>query len=192
MVLEQIHISITPLLGGVAVVGLAVAFGAQSLIKDYFTGFLILLEQQYMIGDVIKIGAISGQVERITLRLTILRDLEGSVHFIPHGQIALVSNQTHGWSQAVFDLHVNAAEPVERVREVFLEIADNLRRDETYGPMIVADAHMLGVESLAETNYAVKFVMRTLPLKRWEVRREMLRRIKERFQKLQIKVVVPG
>lgn len=192
MVLEKFHVSVAPLLGGVAVVGLAVAFGAQSLIKDYFTGFLILLEQQYMIGDVIKVGAISGQVERITLRLTVLRDLDGSVHFIPHGQINLVSNQTHGWSQAVLDLQVNVGEPVERVREIFFSLANELRNDPKYGPMIVADAQMLGIDSLGETLYSVKFVVRTLPLKRWEVRREMLRRIKARFQKLQMKVIVPG
>lgn len=192
MVLEQIHIPVTPLLGGVAVVGLAVAFGAQSLIKDYFTGFLILLEQQYMIGDVIKIGATTGQVERITLRLTVLRDIEGSVHFVPHGQINVVSNLTHGWSQAVFELHVPAGEQVERVRDVFLEVAEGLRGDPVFGPMTQANAEMLGMDAIGESTYSVKFVFRTLPLKRWDVRREMLRRLRERFQKLQIKVTVPG
>jgi small conductance mechanosensitive channel len=192
MVLNQIHISVGPLLGGVAVVGLAVAFGAQSLIKDYFTGFLILLEQQYMLGDVVKIGAITGKVERITMRLTVLRDTEGAVHFIPHGTITLVSNQTHGWSQAVLEMQVGAGEPVERVRDVFLEVARELRGDEKYGPMILEDAEMLGIDSLAEATYSVKFAMRTLPQKRWDVRREMLRRLKERFQKLQIKVLVPS
>ena len=103
-----------------------------------------------------------------------------------------MSNQTHGWSQAVFDLQVNVGEPVERVREIFFSLADELRSDPKYGPMLVADAQMLGIDSLGETMYSVKFVVRTLPLKRWEVRREMLRRIKERFQKLQIKVIVPG
>ena len=192
MILEAVGIPVGPLLGGVAVVGLAVAFGAQSLIKDYFTGFLILLEQQYMIGDVVKIGAVSGQVEKITLRVTVLRDLEGTAHFIPHGQITLVSNHTHGWSQAVFDLHVNHGEPVERVRAVVFELVHNLRSDAAYGPMILADADLLGIESIGEATYALKFVLRTLPLKRWEVKRELLRRIKEEFHKLQIKVTVPA
>jgi small conductance mechanosensitive channel len=192
MVLKQIHIDVTPLLGGVAVVGLAVAFGAQSLIKDYFTGFLILLEQQYMIGDVVKIGAITGKVEMVTMRLTVLRDVEGAVHFIPHGQITLVSNMTHGWSQAVFDLHVNFGEPVERIRDVFFELVAELRGEERFGPMILADPELLGVDSLGDASYAVKFALRTLPLKRWEVKRELLRRIKERFAKLQIKVTVPA
>jgi moderate conductance mechanosensitive channel len=192
MILEEIGLKIGPLLGGVAIVGLAVAFGAQSLIKDYFTGFLVLLEQQYMIGDVVKIGAITGQVEQITLRLTMLRDLEGAAHFIPHGQINLVSNLTHGWSQALFDLTVPNFESVERIRDLFFELARELRSDSTYGPMIVNDPEMLGVDSLGEATYTIKFVLRTLPLKRWEVKRELLRRLKDRFQHEQIKVTVPA
>jgi small conductance mechanosensitive channel len=192
MVLDTFGIPVTALLGGVAVVGLAVAFGAQSLIKDYFTGFLVLLEQQYLIGDVVKVGNITGQVEKITLRVTVLRDLEGAVHFVPHGQINVVSNLTHGWSQAVFDLNVASSEHVERVRDTFFELARELRGDPTFGPMILNDAHMLGVDSLGDSTFTLKFLLRTLPLKRWEVKRELLRRIKSRFQELNIKVVVPA
>jgi moderate conductance mechanosensitive channel len=197
MMLDEIGLSIGALLGGVAVVGLAVAFGAQSLIKDYFTGFLVLLEQQYMIGDVVKISGnnfsgVTGQVEQITLRVTVLRDVEGAVHFIPHGQITVVSNLTHGWSQAVFDVKVECAEHVERVRDLFFELAAELRTDSTYGPMILNDPEMLGVDSLSDNNFTVKFTLKTLPLKRWEVKREMLRRIKEKFQVLTIKVSVPA
>src|SRR5439155_19877228 len=167
MVLDEIGVKVGALLGGVAVAGLAVAFGAQSLIKDYFTGFLVLLEQQYLIGDVIKIGAITGQVEQITLRLTVLRDLEGAGHFIPHGQINTVSNLTHGWSQAVLDLNVPREEPVERIRELFFELARDLRSDKSFGPMILSDAEMLGIESLGDTMFQIKFAIKTLPLKRW-------------------------
>jgi small conductance mechanosensitive channel len=190
MVLDEIGVPIGPLLGGVAVVGLAVAFGAQSLIKDYFTGFLVLLEQQYMIGDVVKISGITGQVEQITLRLTVLRDMEGSVHFIPHGQINTVSNMTHGWSQAMFDLNVASSEPVERVRDLFYELAGQLRGDTTFGPMILNDPQMLGIDSLGDASFTVRFALRTMPLNRWQVKREMLRRIKDKFQELQIKVTV--
>ena len=192
MVLEEIGVKIGPLLGGVAIVGLAVAVGAQSLIKDYFTGFLVLLEQQYMIGDVVKISGITGQVEKITLRVTVLRDLEGAAHFIPHGQITLVSNLTHGWSQAVFDLHIPNIEDLDRVRDAFTELARDLRSDPTFGPMILDDPRMLGVDALGDSTFTVKFALRTLPLKRWEVKRELLRRIKDRFQELQIKVTVPA
>jgi small conductance mechanosensitive channel len=197
MLLEEIGVSIGALLGGVAVAGLAVAFGAQSLIKDYFTGFLILLEQQYMIGDVVKVSGsnfsgLTGQVEQITLRVTVLRDVEGAVHFIPHGQITVVSNLTHGWSQAVFDVKVECAEHVDRVRDLFFELAAELRKDPMYGPMILNDPQMLGVDSLGDNNFTVRFTLKTLPLKRWEVKREMLQRINEKFQELKIKVSVPG
>lgn len=197
MLLAEIGVNIGALLGGVAVAGLAVAFGAQSLIKDYFTGFLILLEQQYMIGDVVKVSGnnfsgLTGRVEQITLRVTVLRDVEGAVHFIPHGQITVVSNLTHGWSQAVFDVKVECAEHVERVRDLFFELAAELRKDPTYGPMILNDPEMLGVDSLGDNNFTVRFTLKTLPLKRWEVKREMLRRIKEKFQELKIKVSVPA
>jgi len=195
-VLQEIGVPIGPLLGSAAVVGLAVAFGAQSLIKDYFTGFLVLLEQQYMIGDVIKVSGsnfsgITGQVEQVTLRVTVLRDTDGTVHFVPHGQLTLVSNQTHGWSQAVFDLNVASSEHVERVRDLFFELARQLREDKAYGPMILNDPQMLGVDSLGDAAFTVRFVLRTMPLKRWEVKRELLRRIKDKFQELQIKVTVP-
>jgi small conductance mechanosensitive channel len=192
MILDQVGVKTGTLLGGVAVAGLAVAFGTQSLIKDYFTGFLVLLEQQYMIGDVIKIGTITGQVERITLRLTVLRDLDGAVHFIPHGQITVVSNLTHGWSQAVFDLNVPTAEHVERVRNLFRELAAGLRSDPNYGSMLLGEPVMLGVDALGDATFTLKFYIRTLPSKRWEVKRELLRRIKERFQKENIKVSVPA
>ncbi len=197
MLLAEIGVNIGALLGGVAVAGLAVAFGAQSLIKDYFTGFLVLLEQQYMIGDVVKISGnnfsgLTGQVEQISLRVTVLRDVEGAVHFIPHGQITVVSNLTHGWSQAVFDVKVDCAEHVERVRELFFGLAKQLREDKTYGPMILNDAEMLGVDSLGDNSYTIKFTLKTLPLKRWEVKRELLRRIQDKFQELKIKVSVPG
>jgi moderate conductance mechanosensitive channel len=192
MVLEEIGVKVGALLGGVAVAGLAIAFGAQSLIKDYFTGFLVLLEQQYLIGDVVRIGAITGQVEQVTLRLTVLRDLEGAVHFIPHGQINLVTNLTHGWSQAVFELNVPRGESVERIRDLFFELAREARSDANIGPMILNDAAMLGVESLGDSTFTVKFTLKTLPLKRWEVKRELLRRIKDRFQEEQIKVSIPA
>jgi small conductance mechanosensitive channel len=196
-ILEEIGVPVGPLLGSVAVVGVAVAFGAQSLVKDYFTGFLVLLEQQYIIGDVVKISGnnfsgLTGQVEQITLRVTILRDIEGAAHFIPHGQMTVVSNLTHGWSQAVFDLNVACEEHVDRVKQEFFALASALREDKKYGPMILNDPEMLGVDSLGDKTFSVKFALKTLPLQRWEVKREMLRRIKLRFDELKIKVTVPA
>jgi small conductance mechanosensitive channel len=191
MVLQEFNVPIGPLLGGVAVIGLAVAFGAQSLIKDYFTGFLVLLEQQYMIGDVIKIGDINGQVENITLRLTILRDFEGKVHFVPHGQITIVTNMTHGWSRAVFDIGIAYDQEVEPVIDVLMQLAGELRQDAVFGAFIVADPEMFGVDSLGDSSVVIKFAIKTLPTKRWDVQRELLKRIKRKFGELGIEIPFP-
>jgi small conductance mechanosensitive channel len=178
-------------MGGAAVLGLAVAFGAQNLIKDYFSGFMVLLEDQYGINDVVRIGSISGMVEHISLRTTVLRDLEGIVHFIPHGTISTVSNLTHGWSRALFDVDIAYSEDIDRVMEVLLDLGRELRRDPIFGPLILDDPEMLGVDELANSSVIVKFFLKTRPLQQWTVKREMLRRIKNRFDQLGIEIPYP-
>ncbi|NOT01067.1 MAG: mechanosensitive ion channel [Phycisphaerales bacterium] len=191
MLLAEVGVNIIPLLGGAAVAGLAIAFGAQNLVRDYFSGFMMLMENQYGINDVIQIGTTSGLVERVTLRLTILRDLEGVVHFIPNGQITSVSNLTHGWSRAVFAIDVGYREDVNRVMAVLMELAGEMRRHEAYGMMILEDAEMLGVDQLGESSVVIKFVIKTRPLKQWIIKRELLRRIKNRFDELGIEMPYP-
>ncbi|MBC7817963.1 MAG: mechanosensitive ion channel, partial [Planctomycetaceae bacterium] len=151
MVLEECGANVTVLVGGVAVIGLAVAFGAQNLIKDYFSGFVMLLENQYMLNDTIRIGTVTGQVERITLRMTVVRDSSGIVHFIPNGTIDGVSNETHGWSRAIVEVGVAYKENVDRVMSVLTELSRELRADKTFGPMIVEDALPPFVEALGES-----------------------------------------
>lgn len=191
MMLAEVGVNIVPLLGGAAVAGLAIAFGAQNLVRDYFSGFMMLMENQYGINDVIQIGTTSGLVERVTLRLTILRDLEGVVHFIPNGQITSVSNLTHGWSRAVFAIDVGYGEDVNRVMTVLMELAGEMRRHETYGMMILEDAEMLGVDQLGDSSVVIKFVIKTRPLKQWIIKRELLRRIKNRFDEMGIEMPFP-
>ncbi|MCU0876754.1 MAG: mechanosensitive ion channel [Pirellulaceae bacterium] len=191
MVLDQMGVPIGPILGGAAVVGVAVAFGAQSLIKDYFTGFMVLMEQQYMIGDVVRICGVDGQVEAITLRMTVLRDLEGRVHFIPHGQITTVTNLTHGWSRAVFDIPVAYKEDADRVMGVAMEICHEIKQDATFGLMIIDEPQMYGVDALGDSGVVIKFALKTRPLRQWEIKREMLRRIKRRFDELGIEIPFP-
>jgi moderate conductance mechanosensitive channel len=181
MTLDEIGIPIGPLLGGAAVVGLAVAFGAQSLIKDFFQGFMIIIENQYKLNDVVKIGTYSGTVEQITLRTTVLRGLDGTLHFIPNGQIDAVSNMTHGWSRALFDLRIAYREDVDRVIEVILQECGELHRDPHFGPLILEGATMLGVDDFADSAVVIKFYIKTVPLQQWKIRRELLRRIKTRF-----------
>ncbi len=191
MLLQEAGIPVAPLLGGAAVFGLAVAFSAQNLIRDYFYGFVILLENQYKLNDVVQIGTLSGQVEKITLRMTVLRDLEGRVHFIPNGQITAVTNMTHGWSRALFDIGVAYKEDVDRVIGVLSSLAHDLRSDPQFGPLILEDATMLGVDSLADSAVMIKFFIKTRPLQQWAIRRELLRRIKNRFDELGIEIPYP-
>lgn len=191
MVLEEFGVPVGPILGGAAVIGLAVAFGAQSLIKDYFTGFMVLMEQQYMIGDVIKIGDTTASVERITLRITVLRDLKGRVHFIPHGQITTVTNLTHEWSRAVFEIGIAYKEDADAAMEVLMEIGRGLRSDPKFAWMILENPVMLGVDDFAESAVIIKFTMKTRPFSQWDVKREMLRRIKRRFDELGIEIPFP-
>jgi small conductance mechanosensitive channel len=191
MILDTIGAPITTLMGGAAVFGLAIAFGAQSLIKDYFYGFMILLEQQYTINDVIKIGDIAGQVERITLRMTVLRDLEGRVHFIPHGAITSTTNLTHGWSRAVFEIGVAYKEDADDVIDLIKQLGQQLRNDSQYGPLMLEDLTMLGVDAFCESAITIKFFIKTPPLKQWEVKRELLRRIKRAFDERGIEIPFP-
>ncbi|MBI2807521.1 MAG: mechanosensitive ion channel [Planctomycetes bacterium] len=188
MILQALGIPILPLLGGAAAGGLAVAFGAQSLIKDYLSGFMLLLEDQYGINDVVKIAGITGQVENITLRMTVLRDNEGTVHFVPHNTIVTVSNMTHRWARAFLEIRVAYHEDVDHVMLVLEEICRELRADPAFGPFILDDPEMLGVDQLTENGITIQFLLRTSPLKQWPVKRELLRRIKARFGELGIEL----
>jgi len=191
VLLDQLGVDVTVLLGGAAIFGVALAFGAQNLFQDYYYGFMILLENQYRIGNVVRIGGISGVVEDITLRMTMLRDLEGVAHFIPHSQVNTVSNLTHYWSRALLDVGVAYKENVDRVMDVLRELAAELRRDPEYGPVILEDAEILGVDQLGDSAVVIRMYIKTVPTKQWQVKREMQRRIKNRFDELGIEIPFP-
>ena len=190
MILEECEVPVGPLLGGAAVFGLAVAFGSQNLIRDYFYGFVILLENQYGINDVVRIGEITGKVERITLRMTVIRDMDG-VNFIPNGRIESVKNLTHGWSQAVLEISVSYKEDVDHVMDVLMDLGRELRKDPQFSEAILEDPTMLGVEQLGDSSVQIKFFLKTKPLEQWGIKREMLRRIKRRFDELAIEIPFP-
>ena len=191
MIFGELGIDMAPLMGGAAVFGLAVAFGAQNLIRDYFYGFVILIENQYKLNDVLKIGDISGQVEQITLRMTVLRDGEGNVHFIPNGKIDSVTNMTHGWSRAIVEVGIAYKENADFVMQVLTEIAFELKQDEMFGTFIIDDPEMLGVDSLGDSAVTLKMMIKTRTFKQWPVKREMLRRIKRRFDEMGIEIPYP-
>ncbi len=183
---QEAGIPVGPLLGGVAIFGLAIAFGAQNLIKDYFYGFVVLLENQFSVNDVIQVGAITGLVERITLRMTVIRDAAGTVHFIPNGSMTTVSNFSYDWSRAVFEIPVSYGTPVDEVIQHIHAIGKSMRQDKEFGPLCLDDLTMLGVDNLTENSVTIKFFIKTKPLKQWPVKREMLRRMLNRFEELGI------
>src|SRR5262249_48089063 len=175
MLLDEVGIPIVPLMGGAAVFGLAVAFGAQNLIKDYFTGFMVLLEDQYAVNDVVRVNGIDGKVERRTLRLTVLRDQNGTGHFIPHGAITTVSNHSHGWARATVEVGVAYKEDTDHVLTVLRQVCDEVRRDERFAAVILEDAEMLGVDRLDEYAGGLKVLVETKPLGQGGGERGLLR-----------------
>jgi small conductance mechanosensitive channel len=189
--LQEAGVDIKTVLGGAAILGIAVAFGAQNLMRDYFNGFMILLEDQYELNDVVTINDITGTVERVSMRTTMIRDLNGRAHFIPNGVITRVTNTTYEWSRAVFDIPVAYKENVDHVMSVILELANELQQDEEFGSAILSDPVMLGVNSFDENGLTIKFMLQTRSDKMWPVRREMLRRIKNKFDELGIEIPVP-
>jgi small conductance mechanosensitive channel len=184
-------VEIGPLLASVGVLGLAVSFGAQSLVKDIITGAFLLVEGQFAIGDVVRIGDVSGMVERITLRTVILRDLQGAVHIIPNGEITRVSNLTRTWSRAVIDVSVDYKEDADRVVAVLMDIGRSLHEDPEWGPLLVERPEVPGIEEFADAGMIVRMLAKTLPLQQWNVARELRRRIKKRFDAEQIVIPYP-
>jgi small-conductance mechanosensitive channel len=186
-----VFINIAPLLASVSVVGLAVSFGAQTLVKDVISGTFMLIEGQFGIGDVVKIGETSGMVEKITLRTTILRDLYGAVHIIPNGDITRVSNLTKTWSRAVIDVGVAYREDVDRVLSTLRHLGDEFHANPEWGQLLLEPPQVLGIESLGESSVTVRMTAKTLPLKQWDVARELRRLIKRRFDQEGIEIPYP-
>jgi small-conductance mechanosensitive channel len=184
----NVFMPIGPLLASVSVVGLAISFGAQSLVKDIISGTFILIEGQFGIGDVVRIGEIGGLVEKMTLRTTVLRDEHGAVHIIPNGEIKLVSNLTKTWSRAVIEVNIAYGEDVERVMDTLRAIGSDFERDPEWAPLLLEPPNVLGIEKLTDTGVVLKMTAKTLPLKQWDVSRELRKRIKKRFEAEQIEI----
>lgn len=190
-ILTIMGLKIAPILATAGIAGLAISFGAQSLVKDVINGIFILVEGHFGIGDVIRVGEIAGQVERMTLRATMLRDLEGIAHIIPNGEIDKVSNLTKAWSRNMLDIRVSYREDVDRVMAVLRELGEEVADDPEWGPLLMEKPEILGVQSLSESAVVIRMVTKTLPLKQWEVGREMRRRIKKRFDQENIEIPTP-
>jgi small conductance mechanosensitive channel len=192
LVLDAFGISIAPILATAGVAGLAIGFGAQSLIKDYFTGFFILLEDQIREGDVIEVAGKAGQVEELTLRYVRLRDGDGYVHFVPNGEIKLVSNRTRGFARAVVDVGIGYGVDIEQALAVMREVGRTMRADEQWKTRVADDIEILGVEKLDSSAVVLRGQLKVVPaVEQQNVKREFLKRLKIEFDARGIELPFP-
>jgi len=181
MVLHELQVDIIPILTGAGVVGLAVGFGAQTLVKDLIAGFFLTLENQVRVGDVVDINGTGGLVEEINLRTIVLRDADGAVHVFPNGSVERLSNRTKDYAYAVVDVGVAYSENVDQVMALLREIGASLASDPTFGPNLLEPVQVLGIDSFEDARLIIKARIKTLPLKQWDVGREFRRRIAATF-----------
>jgi small conductance mechanosensitive channel len=191
MILGELGIQLGPLLATAGIGAVALGFGAQSLVKDVISGFFVILEDHYRIGDAIDVAGVSGLVESVSLRKTVLRDLEGRVHTIPNGEIKVVTNLSKEWSRAVVDIGISYREDIDQILTLLSEIGKELADEEPYKSAILEPMQILGVEQFKESEIIIRMIVKTVPLKQWEVSRELRRRIKNRFDEKGIQIPFP-
>ncbi len=189
--LEQIGLNITPILAGAGIIGLAVGFGAQNLVRDLISGFFMVMEDQVRVGDVAIVNGTGGLVEAITFRTIVLRDLSGVVHIFPNGTINTLSNMTKVWSGYVMDVGVAYKEDTDHVVEVMRRVGDELRQDPDLGPKILEPIEVFGVDDFADSAVVIKARLKTHPIQQWGVGREYRRRLKKAFDAEGIEIPFP-
>ncbi len=191
MLLQEVGVMIAPILAGAGILGLAFGFGGQYLIRDVIAGLFIILENQYRIGDVADLGGISGLVEDISLRRTVLRDLEGVVHFVPHGEVKTVSNLSKGFSRVNLDIRVAYGSDIGRVQAAVDRVGREMAEDPQWRELILKAPQFVRVQELADSAVVVKVLGETQPLKQWDVAGEVRRRILEAFAREGIEIPFP-
>lgn len=185
--LSALNINIMPLLASAGIVGFAIGFGSQSLIKDLITGLFLLTSDTFYEGDIIKVGAIQGKVEKVTIRAVTLRDLDGVVHTIPNGTITAVANLTREWSRANIDIGVSAEHEIDQVIKVFNEELEALKQDSQFSGWILGNPKVEGIEKIEGGKIVIKTLLKTNQAKKWDMEREFNYRIKKRFEKENLK-----
>lgn len=191
MVLQEFDINIMPVLTGAGIVGLAVGFGAQTLVRDVISGFFLIFEDQVRVGDVASINGTGGSVEAITLRTIVLRDLSGTVHVFPNGAVQQMSNLTKDFSYYVLDMGVAYKEDTDRVVQVMQDVSAELQADPAFGPNMLEPIEILGVDAFEDSQVTIKARLKTVPLKQWAVGREYRRRVKKAFDAQGIEIPFP-
>jgi small conductance mechanosensitive channel len=194
LLLGEFGIALGPLLAGAGIVGVALGFGAQSLVRDFLSGFFILLENQFGVGDIIDIsapgGPVSGKVEDLSLRTTSLRAFDGTLHVVPNGNIQFLGNKSKGWSRAIVDVNVAYGEDLDQVRDILDELFEELREDEETAPLLFSGPTVLGPEQMGDSKVTMRIVADTRPGKKPDLERELRKRIFRRFAERGVKV--PG
>jgi small conductance mechanosensitive channel len=188
MVLSEVGVDIAPIIASAGIIGIALGFGAQSLVKDFLAGIFIFIEDQYGVGDVVDVGDASGTVEAVTLRMTRLRDIEGTVWYVPNGEILRVGNKSQNWSRAVVDVRVGYDEDLARVQRILREVAHDLWEDDEYSHVVIEEPEVTGVELMEPDSVTIRVMVKTAPLEQWGVARALRQRIKARFDHEGIKV----
>jgi len=187
----NLFVEIGPLLAGAGILGLAISFGAQSLVKDFISGFFILFEDQFAVGDVIEAAGKSGVVERMSLRVVVLRDLQGTLHVIPNGEIKVVSNKTRGWSRAVIDVGVAYDADIDQALAVLRDEAARFAADPVWKERLEGAVEVPGVEALGDSAVVIRLLARTQPGSQWDVARELRRRLKTRLDAEGLEIPFP-
>lgn len=183
MALSEVGVEIGPLLAGAGIVGLAVGFGAQTIVKDFLTGLFLIMEDSVSIGDVVKIGNFSGSVEEMSLRTIKLRGYDGTVHIFPYSEAQVISNSTKSFSYAVFEFPLDHNNDISKALDVMKQVGDELREDTNFASIVLAPIDIAGVDKVSEAGVLLKARMRTIPGKQWSVQREYLRRIRLAFER---------
>ena len=190
-ILQEIGIPIAPILAGAGIIGIAVGFGGQYLIKDIISGFFFILENQYRVGDVVNFNGTDGLVEDISLRMTTLRDLDGTVHHIPHGEITKVANLSKDFARINLNIGIAYAANLDKVIKIVNEVGDKLSQDPKWKEFIIKSPQFLRVEDFADSSVVIKILGETQPLKQWEVTGELRKRIKIAFDNEGIEIPFP-
>ena len=191
MILSQVGVNIAPIIASAGIIGIALGFGAQSLVKDFLSGVFMIFEDQYGVGDVVDVGEATGTVEAVSLRVTRLRALDGTVWYVPNGEILRVGNMSQNWSRAVVDVGVAYDEDLARVQRILREVAHDLWQDDDFRLLIIEEPEVTGVEALTPDSVTLRVLVKTQPLEQWGVGRELRQRIKARFDHEGIEIPYP-
>jgi small conductance mechanosensitive channel len=189
--LAELDISVGPLIASAGVVGVALGFGAQTIVRDFLAGIFMLVEDQYGVGDIVDLGEASGVVEEVSLRTTRIRDVRGAVWYFPNGEIRRVVNQSQQWARSVLDIEVSYDTDIDRAAQVINEEAESLWREQPEDATILEKPEIWGVERLGESSVAIRLVVKTEPGEQWRTGRELRRRIKTRFDREGIVIPFP-